>query len=312
MPGGPNSSDQREPRVSQLATESVNPATSEIDRMSPIDIVRLMNEEDATVASAVQQELSKIATAIEAIATQLRSGGRLIYVGAGSSGRIGALDAYECSPTFNVPPETVISCVAGDSAAMTLFPDIDYEDSAEAGAADIAHLAIGQVDALVGIAASGRTPYVLGAMHFARQQGTLTIGLACNSGTPLAQFADIMIAPLVGPEVIAGSTRLKAGTAQKMILNMLSTGTMILLGKTYGNMMVDVRASNEKLRERAISIVQLVTGLGRDRAAASLAACGSETKTAILAERAHLTPNQARERLAAHGYILRAALEATG
>ncbi len=171
---------------------------------------------------------------------------------------------------------------------------------------------MGRDDVLVGIAASGRTPYVLGAMRHAREQGALTIGLACNRGTPLAQFADIMIAPVVGPEVIAGSTRLKAGTAQKMVLNMLSTGAMILLGKTYGNMMVDVRASNEKLRERAIRIVQMATGLPRERAASALEACDSETKTAILVERSHLTPAEARERLAAHGNRLRAALEATG
>jgi N-acetylmuramic acid 6-phosphate etherase len=295
----------------RLTTEAINPVSSEIDRMSPLDIVRLMNEEDAGVAAAVKLELPQIARAVDAIAAKLRGGGRLLYVGAGTSGRIGALDAYECPPTFSVPSEMIISCVAGESAASFRTADIDYEDSAEAGAEDVLHYAIGSLDALVGITASGRTPYVLGALRHAKEQGTLTIGLACNRGTPLAELADIMIAPVVGPEVIAGSTRLKAGTAQKLVLNMLSTGAMILLGKTYGNMMVDMRASNEKLRERAIGIVQKATGLEREEAATALETSDNETKTAILAVCAHLTPEQARERLAAHGDRLRAALEAT-
>jgi N-acetylmuramic acid 6-phosphate etherase len=322
-----------DPLLSQLATEAINPATSEIDRMAPIDIVRLMNEEDASVAGAVKQQLPEIAQAVEAIAGQLRIGGRLVYIGAGTSGRIGALDAYECPPTFNVSPDMIIGCIAGGASTSAMpaalatdsprdttsvvapidTPDtIDYEDSADAGANDVAKLAVGRDDVVVGIAASGRTPYVLGAMRYAREQGALTVGLACNRGTPLDQAADIMIAPVVGPEVIAGSTRLKAGTAQKMVLNMLSTGAMILLGKTYGNMMVDMRASNEKLRERAIRIVQMATGLQREQAASALEACDSETKTAILVERSHLTPAQARECLAAHGDRLRAALEAAG
>jgi N-acetylmuramic acid 6-phosphate etherase len=294
----------------RLTTEAVNPATSQIDCMSPLDIVRLMNEEDAGVAAAVQVELPEIARAVEAIAAKLRSGGRLLYVGAGTSGRLGALDAYECPPTFNVPPEMIISCVAGESATLSRDSDADYEDDAEAGALDVLHHAIGASDVLIGVTASGRTPYVLGALGHAREQGALTIGLACNRDTPLAKLADIMIVPVVGPEVIAGSTRLKAGTAQKMVLNMLSTGAMILLGKTYGNMMVDMRATNEKLRERAIGIVQMATGLDREEAAAALEISDNETKTAIFSLCTHLTPEQARERLAAHGNRLRAALEA--
>lgn len=296
----------------RLTTEAINPVTSEIDRMSSLDIVRLMNEEDATVAAAVKLELPQIARAVDAIAAKLRVGGRLIYVGAGTSGRIGALDAYECPPTFNVTPETIISCVAGESATTSRALDTDFEDDPEAGALDVLHYAIGDVDALIGIAASGRTPYVLGALRRAREQGALTIGLACNRDTPLAEVADLMIAPVVGPEVIAGSTRLKAGTAQKMVLNMLSTGAMILLGKTYGNMMVDMRATNEKLRERAIAMVQMATGLERKEAATALAISDNETKTAIFAVRTCLAPEQARERLAAHGNRLRAALEANG
>lgn len=291
-----------------LATEQTNPATTEIDRMRPLEIVQAMNAEDARVAEAVRQELPRIAQAIEAIAARLRRGGRLIYMGAGTSGRLGALDASECPPTFNVPPEMIVGCIAGGSFALTQAVE-DLEDHTEAGNADAARLSIAESDALVGITASGRTPYVLGAIAYARQQGALTIGLACNAGTLLEQAVDIHIAPLVGPEVIAGSTRLKAGTAQKMVVNMLSTGSMILLGKTFGNLMVDVQATNHKLRQRALGIVRQATGLGQDAAEALLADCNGEAKTAILAGRASITPERARERLAAHGNNLRAALE---
>jgi N-acetylmuramic acid 6-phosphate etherase len=307
-----NSSDASASEASplgQLSTEAINPTTSQIDRMSPLEIVALMNAEDASVAGSVQQELPAISKAIEAISERLRSGGRLIYIGAGSSGYIGALDAYECPPTFNVPKELVVSCVAGTPQGAN---GADYEDNAEAGVADITQLGIGKVDTLVGITASGRTPYVLGALRYGRQQGALIIGVACNRETPLAKLADIAIAPVVGPEVIAGSTRLKAGTAQKMVLNMLSTGSMILLGKTYGNMMVDLQVTNEKLRERAIRIVEEATGLDRASAERALETCNQEIKTTILAEHAHLTPELARARLAAHGDRLRSALEATG
>jgi N-acetylmuramic acid 6-phosphate etherase len=322
MSGGQHSSDARASGASplgQLATEAINATTYQIDSMSPLEIVGLMNVEDASVAGSVRQELPAISSAIEAISERLRSGGRLIYIGAGTSGRLGALDAYECPPTFNVPKELVVSCVAGTSPGVNgiegepaLDTAADYEDNAEAGAADISQLDIGKLDALVGITASGRTPYVLGAIGYAKQQGAFTIGLACNRDTPLAQLADIVIAPVVGPEVIAGSTRLKAGTAQKMVLNMLSTGSMILLGNTYGNMMVDLQVTNEKLRERAIRIVEEVTRLDRESAERALEACNQEIKTTILAEQAHLTPELARARLAAHGDRLRSALEATG
>jgi N-acetylmuramic acid 6-phosphate etherase len=307
-----NSSDASASEASplgQLLTEAINATTSQIDRMSPLEIVALMNAEDASVAGSVQQELPAISKAIEAISERLRSGGRLIYIGAGTSGHIGALDAYECPPTFNVPKELVVSCVAGTPQGANRA---DYEDNAEAGVADITQLGIGKVDTLVGITASGRTPYVLGALRYGRQQGALIIGVACNRETPLAKLADIAIAPVVGPEVIAGSTRLKAGTAQKMVLNMLSTGSMILLGKTYGNMMVDLQVTNEKLRERAIRIVEEATGLDRASAERALETCNQEIKTTILAEQAHLTPEAARARLAAHGDRLRSALEATG
>jgi N-acetylmuramic acid 6-phosphate etherase len=294
---------------SVLETEKVNPATTEIDRMSPLEIVQVINAEDAKVAAAVKTELPHIASAIEAIAARLRRGGRLLYFGAGSSGRLGALDASECPPTFNLPPEMVVGCIAGGSFALTQALE-DFEDSATAGHADAAQLTITEKDAVVGIAASGRTPYVLGAIAYAKQHGALTIGLACNTHTPLEKEVDIMIAPVVGPEVISGSTRLKAGTAQKMVLNMLSTGTMILLGKTYRNLMVDVQATNQKLQQRALTIVQQATGLNREAATALLNACNGEVKSAIVAGCATIEPQQAMERLAAHGNIVRAALEA--
>ncbi len=294
--------------LSVLATEMANPATSEIDRMSPLEIVRAINNEDAKVALAVQQVLPEIARAVEAIAERMRRGGRLIYVGAGTSGRLGALDASECPPTFNISSESVVACIAGGPIAFGLAYE-DLEDSAEAGQADVAKLHLTESDVVVGITASGRTPYARGALAYARQQGALTIGLACNADAPIAGEAAIMIAPQVGPEVIAGSTRMKAGTAQKMILNMLSTGAMILLGKTFGNLMVDVQTSNYKLRRRALSITRQVTGLDEEAAEEMLERAGGETKTAILMARANLSPDEARQQLAAHGQMLRAALD---
>ncbi len=296
--------------LSVLDTEKVNPATTEIDRMSPLEIVQVINNEDAKVAQAVGQVLPSIARAIEGIASRLRRGGRLVYAGAGTSGRLGALDASECPPTFNIPQAMVTACIAGGSQALGQAHE-DFEDSLEAGQLDMTSLGISEADAVVGITASGRTPYVRGAIAYAKEQGALTIGLACNAGTPLEQEVEIMIAPVVGPEVITGSTRLKAGTAQKMVLNMLSTGSMILLGKTFGNLMVDVRATNYKLQQRALSIVRQVTGLDEDAAQTLLETSGGEVKTAILVARANISPEQARERLAAHGYVLRAALEST-
>jgi N-acetylmuramic acid 6-phosphate etherase len=266
-----------------------------------------MNAEDATVATAVERELPRIAEAVEQIAARLRGGGRLLYVGAGTSGRLGVLDASECPPTFGTPPELVVGWIAGGPGALTQAFEGE-EDDAEAGRADLARLRVTAVDAVVGIAASGRTPYVLGAVEYAASVGALTVGVACNPDSLLARRVAIMIAPVVGPEVIAGSTRLKAGTAQKMVLNMLSTGTMIRLGKTFGNLMVDVQATNAKLRRRAIGIVQAATGLADEEAAALLTASNGETKTAIVAALAGLDPAAARQRLDASGGIVRAAL----
>src|SRR5712691_3014722 len=292
-----------------LDTEKVNPATIEIDRMSPLEIVQLINAEDAKVAQAVKQVLPHIARAIEEIATRLRRSGRLVYVGAGTSGRLGVLDASECPPTFNIAQETIVACLAGGSQALGQAHE-DLEDSAEAGQVDVARLNITEADVVVGITASGRTPYVRSAIAYAKEREALTIGLACNANSPLEQEVEIMIAPVVGPEVITGSTRLKAGTAQKMVLNILSTGTMILLGKTFGNLMVDVQSTNNKLQQRALSVLRQATGLDEEAATRLLEASGGEVKTAILVVRANISPEQARERLAAHGYVLRAALEA--
>ncbi len=299
-----------ETAFSTLETEKINPATMEIDRQSPLDVAQAINTEDATVAGAVARELPQIARAIEAIAARLRNGGRLIYMGAGTSGRLGALDAVECPPTFNVSPEMVVARIAGGSFALTEASE-RAEDDAAAGEEDARSLGVSARDALVGITASGRTPYVLGAVAYARMQGALTIGLACNAKTPLAHIVDINIAIVVGPEVISGSTRMKAGTAQKMTLNMLSTGAMILLGKTYGNLMVDLQATNAKLRRRALEIVRQATGSDADAAAELLRATDGEVKTAILVACTGLTPERAREQLAAYGGALRAALEAS-
>jgi N-acetylmuramic acid 6-phosphate etherase len=294
--------------VTTLETEKVNPATTEIDRMSALEIAQVMNAEDAKVADAIARELPQIASAIEETAARLRRGGRLIYVGAGTSGRLGVLDAAECPPTFNVSPEMVIGLLAGGPIAQAQAQE-DQEDSAEAGEADVASLKLSANDVVVGVAASGRTPYALGAVAYANARGALTIGIACNRGIPLEEAVQIMIAPVVGPEVITGSTRLKAGTAQKMVLNMISTGTMILLGKTFGNLMVDVQATNLKLHLRALKVVQTVTGLERERAEEVLQQSEGEVKTAILLGKTNLTPEQAREQLALHGDILRATLD---
>src|SRR5207248_191158 len=293
-----------------LDTEKVNPSSMEIDRMNPLEIVQAMNAEDERVAQAVKLVLPQIALSIKEIAARLRRNGRLIYIGAGTSGRLGALDASECPPTFNIPSNMVISCIAGGQQAVDKAHE-DLEDSWEAGRNDLVSLDISEADVVIGVTASGRTPYVRGAIAYARESGALTIGLACNANAPLEKEVEIMITPVVGPEVISGSTRLKAGTAQKMVLNMLSTGTMILLGKTFGNLMVDVQATNNKLQQRALSIVRHVTELDQDAARALLEISGGEVKTAILVSRANISPQQARERLAAHDFILQAALEAT-
>jgi N-acetylmuramic acid 6-phosphate etherase len=290
-----------------LATEKQNPASQNLDQMSGLEIVTLMNYEDATIAGAVQAELPKIAAAVEIIVARLQQGGRLIYMGAGTSGRLGVLDASECPPTFNTPSEMVVGLIAGGNVALTTSVE-EAEDSPQMGREDAQAAEVSSKDVVVGIAASGRTPYVLGALAYAKEQGAFTVGLTCNKGTPLDSAAEIVISPEVGPEVLSGSTRLKSGTAQKMVLNMLSTATMVKLGKVYGNLMVDVRISNAKLRRRAVRILQTCTDLDEVSAAKLLDSCNGETKVAIVAALLALEPIAAREKLEKAGGFVRLAL----
>ncbi len=290
-----------------LTTEARNPASEEIDALSPIEIVRLMNSEDAGVAAAVLAEADQIARAIETIADRLRKGGRLIYLGAGTSGRLGVLDAAECPPTFNSPAGQVLGLIAGGPAALTRAVE-GAEDHPEFAVADLDAVAVSAADVVVGIASSGRTPYVIGGLAHARSRQAFTIGFSCNAEPELATAADLMITPIVGPEVVSGSTRLKAGTATKLTLNMLTTGAMVLLGKTYGNLMVDLRATNNKLLDRTRRIVMMLTGLNAGQSEALLAACNGELKTAVVVHRRAISPEQARESLARAGGHLRRAL----
>ncbi|RPJ50363.1 MAG: N-acetylmuramic acid 6-phosphate etherase, partial [Chloroflexi bacterium] len=247
-------------------TESVNPRTADLDQLSTLEMLQRINAEDQLVPGAVARALPQIAEAVDRIAERMRRGGRLVYVGAGTSGRLGVLDAAEIPPTYGMEPDRVVALIAGGEQAIRSAVE-GAEDDVQAGARALADLAVSEQDSVVGIAASGRTPYVLGALAEARRLGSLTISIACNSPAPVEALADIRIALLVGPEAITGSTRMKAGTAQKLALNLISTGVMVRLGKTYGNWMVDLRATNQKLRSRARRIVAQVCGL--DKAAAA-------------------------------------------
>ena len=267
--------------LKKIATEQRNPNTMNIDRLSTLDMVKLINQEDHRVAEAVALVIDKIAEAIDVIADRLGKGGRLIYCGAGTSGRLGILDAVECPPTYSTEPEMVQALMAGGYPAI--FKAVEgAEDSKKLGIQDMKNIGFGAGDVLVGIAASGRTPYVLGCMEYAKELGAPTVSVTCCPGSVLDSFADIGIAPCPGPEVITGSTRMKSGTAQKMVLNMLSTGTMIKLGKVYGNLMVDVKPSNEKLIRRCVTIVCNATDCDDATATAALEACGYRPKTAIV------------------------------
>jgi len=283
-----------------MQTETRNPKSRHIDQLPTLDALRLMNEEDATVTLAVRDALPAIARAVDVIVERLRGGGRLIYVGAGTSGRLAVVDASECVPTFNTDPSLVQALIAGGSVALVTSVE-DAEDSREAGSGDLLALNISSADVVVGIAASGRTPYVLAAIETAQAAGAATVGVACNAPSPLLEAADIAIGVITGPEVVTGSTRLKAGTAQKMVLNMLSTASMIQLGKVYGNRMVDVRVSNEKLLDRARRIVAEVAGISMDRAAELLDAADHQAKTAIAMARLEVDAATARAALARVG-----------
>ncbi|MGW2830709.1 N-acetylmuramic acid 6-phosphate etherase [Streptomyces sp. NPDC001286] len=295
--------------LESLTTEAFRPDLADIDRLPTLEIARLMNGEDATVPAAVAARLPAIAAAIDAIADRMARGGRLIYAGAGTAGRLGVLDASECPPTFNTDPEQVVGLIAGGPAAMVTSVE-GAEDSADLARADLDALALASADTVVGISASGRTPYAIAAVEHARRQGALTVGLACNADSALAAAAEHGIEIVVGPELITGSTRLKAGTAQKLVLNMLSTITMIRLGKTYGNLMVDVRASNEKLRARSRRIVALATGAPDEEIERALAATDGEVKNAILTLLADVDGPTAARLLEESGGHLRAALAA--
>ncbi|MFI1333201.1 N-acetylmuramic acid 6-phosphate etherase [Streptomyces sp. NPDC020845] len=301
--------EQLRAQLDTLTTEAFRPELAEIDRLETIEIARIMNGEDAAVPAAVATQLPRIAAAIDAIAERMARGGRLIYAGAGTAGRLGVLDASECPPTFNTDPDRVVGLIAGGPAAMVTSIE-GAEDSKELAAADLDALGVGADDTVVGVSASGRTPYAVGAVEHARRLGALSVGLSCNAGSALAAAAEHGIEVVVGPELLTGSTRLKAGTAQKLVLNMVSTITMIRLGKTYGNLMVDVRASNEKLRARSRRIVSLATGAPDPQIEAALAASDGETKHAILAILGGVDAPTATRLLSESDGHLRAALEA--
>ncbi|MBN9375187.1 MAG: N-acetylmuramic acid 6-phosphate etherase, partial [Cellulomonas sp.] len=286
--------------LATLATEATDPRFAQIDRMSVADLAATMNDADRTVPDAVRAALPQVVAAISAVAERMARGGRLIYVGAGTPGRIAVLDASECPPTFSTPPDLVTAIIAGGPSAI-VTPAEGAEDDAGAGAAAIDDAGVGPLDSVVGIASSGRTPYVVAAVSRARELGAFTVGLTSNVGSDLAGAAEQPIEVVVGPEVISGSTRLKAGTAQKLVLNMISTITMVRLGKTYGNLMVDVRPTNHKLRERAVRIVRQLTGVDAPAARAALGTAGWDVKVAAVTLRLGLDPAAGRERLEAAG-----------
>jgi N-acetylmuramic acid 6-phosphate etherase len=295
----------------ELLTESCNPHSESIDSLSPSEIVRLMNSEDAKVVDAVGAEAESIAQGVEWAADRLRRGGRLIYVGAGTSGRLGVLDASECPPTFGTPSSMVVALIAGGPTALTKAVE-GAEDDPDRGAGDIDALEVGKLDLVVGIATSGRTPYVLGAIRKARQRGAATIGLSCNRPSLLGAEVDLEIAPLVGAEIISGSTRLKAGTATKMILNMISTGAMVRIGKTLRNRMVDLQPVNEKLRIRSRRILRELVGIDNALASRILAQCDGHLKRALVVALAGVEPDTAQVLLEANDGQVRLAVKAVG
>ncbi len=288
-----------------MQTEQANPRSEQIDTLSALEIVQIINREDQMVAKAVEAVLPQIAQAVEAITSRIEQGGRLIYIGAGTSGRLAVLDAAECVPTYSVPPDLVQAVMAGGERALIHSVE-GAEDDRALARHDLAAIPLTNKDTLVGIAASGTTPYVLEAIAYAKELGATTVGISCNSPAPLLEAADIAIGVVPGPEVIAGSTRMKAGTAQKLVLNMLSTATMIRLGKVYGNLMVDVSVSNDKLLRRAKGLITKITGVDDGRAAELLNQANNEVKTAIVMQHKQVDATGARELLAqASGHLRR-------
>ncbi|CAN5505393.1 N-acetylmuramic acid 6-phosphate etherase [soil metagenome] len=302
-------SDPTPATLGQLATESEDPRFARIDEMTTAELAETMNDADATVPATVRGALPAIVAAIEDITPRMAAGGRMIYVGAGTSGRIGVLDASECPTTFGTDPQQVQAVMAGGASAIT-SPVEGAEDDLGAGESAIDHLDVAEPDCVIGIASSGRTPFVLGALRRARSRGALTVGLSGNADAPLHADVDHAIELFVGPEVIAGSTRLKAGTAQKLVLNMLSTIVMVQLGKTYGNLMIDVQPTNHKLRERAVNIVQSLTSADDATARSTLEDVGFDVKRAVIVLALGIDPADAARRLERAGGRLKTVLEA--
>src|SRR3954469_5568959 len=294
--------------LEHLTTEARNPASEDLDGLTALEIVRLFNSEDAKIAAAVAECSDVIAKAIDVIADRLEHGGRLIYIGAGTSGRLGVLDAVECPPTFNTHPSQVVGLIAGGYAALTASVE-GAEDRPELAVEDLKNVRLTDGDVVVGIATSGRTPYVMGGLEYAQTIGAFTIGLSCNRDSEIAKRCNLSITPVVGPEIVSGSTRMKAGTATKMVLNMLSTGAMIRLGKTYGNLMVDLRASNTKLADRARRIVTAITNLSDNESDRLLRDSGGEVKTAIVRHYTGYSSIEARQLLSASQGHLKTALK---
>lgn len=292
--------------LAALATEACNPASERLDELSTVEMLGVMHAADREVADAIAAEIPHIATAVDAIAERIAKGGRLFYIGAGTSGRLGVLDASECPPTFGVSPDLVLGIMAGGDTALRTSVE-GAEDDASLGAADLKAAGFTENDSLVGIAASGRTPYVLGAIKYARTLGALTIGLSCVPNSAVGAAAEISISPSTGAEVLTGSTRLKAGTATKLVLNMLSTGVMVRTGLVHGNLMVNVQPSNAKLVDRAARIVSTITGLDRESAGRLLDEAGS-VKTAVVMAKLGLSREAAEAQLASAGGNLRKAL----
>ncbi|GAX91731.1 N-acetylmuramic acid 6-phosphate etherase [Effusibacillus lacus] len=294
--------------IANLATEQQNEKSARLDEMSALEIVTLINGEDQTVAQAVGKALPSIAEAVEVITKSLSAGGRLIYVGAGTSGRLGVLDASECPPTFSVERQLVQAILAGGRNAM--FEAIEgAEDDMQAGGENLKNISLSNRDVVVGISASGRTPYVIGALKYAKQVGASAIALSCNLSAKCSEIADVAIEVETGPEVLAGSTRMKAGTAQKMVLNMLSTASMVRLGKVYKNLMIDVKPTNEKLVDRARRILMKAAGVSYDEAAAALQAADNQVKVALVIIKTGLDAEEAKARLKAAGDFVRPVIE---
>jgi N-acetylmuramic acid 6-phosphate etherase len=293
----------------KAVTEETNPNTKDIDRRSTLEIVRLISSEDKTVAESVSRVLDRVAEAVDVIVQRLASGGRLFYVGTGTSGRLGVLDASECPPTFGVPPAFVRGIIAGGYDALHRSVEAAEDDPEQAGR-ELESFGVSAGDVVVGISASGNTPYTLGAVEFARKLGAATVAITCNPASRMAAAAAVSIAPVVGPEVIAGSSRMKAGTAQKMILNMLSTATMIRLGLVYSNLMSNLRATNEKLRRRARAILAEEAEISAEEAARVFEAADEDLRVALLMTRKGLARDVAQQLLESHGGSVRAALDA--